>query len=128
MNRFHNPATMPPPASRYRQVAEVPGSSKLVLLSGQVGMRPDGSVPADFDGQAEQAYANVIAGLTAVGMDASDLVRINSFVTSADHVGKMRAIREKYLGAHECASTLVVVAALASPQWLVEIEAIAAKG
>ena len=59
MNKFYNPDTMPPPASRYRQVAEIPGGSKLVVLSGQVGMRLDGTVPDDFEGQAAQASCRI---------------------------------------------------------------------
>lgn len=127
MNKRHNPATMPPPASRYSQLVEVPGGSRLVVLSGQVGNRPDGSSPADFESQAHQVFRNIMAGLAAVGMGPADIVRINSYVVNAADVGKLRSIRDEHMAGNECASTLVVVAGLASPAWLVEIEAIAAK-
>lgn len=81
MNKLYNPETMPPPASRYSQVVEIPPNSRQVVLSGQVGMRPDGTFPSDFEGQAEQAFENVVAGLAAVGMAATDLVRLNTYVT-----------------------------------------------
>jgi enamine deaminase RidA (YjgF/YER057c/UK114 family) len=126
MNKLYNPGTMPPPASRYSQVVEVPGGSRLVVLSGQVGTRPDGTYPEDFEGQASQAFANVSAGLAAVGMRPTDLVRLNTYVTRREDIGKFREIRDRFTGGYECASTLVVVAALAAPGWLVEIEAIAA--
>ena len=127
MNRNLNPDTMPAPASRYSQLVEVPGGSRLVVLSGQVGLHPDGSTPDDFEGQAEQVFANIMAGLAAVGMGPADLVRLNSYVTRAGDVGKLRAIRDRFMDGNQCASTLVVVAALAAPGWLVEIEAIAAQ-
>ena len=60
-------------------------------------------------------------------MGPADLVRINSFITRAADVGKLRTMRERFLDGHECASTLLIVAGLASPGWLIEIEAIAAK-
>ena len=128
MNKRLNPATMPPPASRYSQVVEVPGGSRLVALSGQVGMRPDGTAPKDFEGQAHQVFENIMAGLAAVGMGPADIVRINSYVTRAGDVGKLRGIRDEHMQGHECASTLVIVAGLASPDWLIEIEVIAAQG
>ena len=127
MNKLYNPETMPPPASRYSQVVEVPRNSRLTVLSGQVGMRPDGTFPEDFEGQAAQAFENVMAGLAAAGMEASDLVRLNTYVTRQEDVGKFRAIRDRFTGGHECGSTLVIVAGLASPDWLVEIEAMAAR-
>lgn len=127
MNKFYNPDTMPPPASRYQQIAEVPGGSKLVLISGQLGLRLDGTIADDFEGQAEQAYRNVLAGLAAVGMGPKDLVRINTFLLHQTDIPKIRKIRESFLGDHQCASTTLVVAGLAQPGWLVEIEAIAAK-
>ena len=127
MNRRLNPDTMPAPASRYSQLVEVPANARLVVLSGQVGLHPDGSTPAGFEGQADQVFANIMAGLAAVDMGPADLVRLNSYVTRAEDVGKLRAIRDRHMAGHQCASTLVIVAGLAAPGWLVEIEAIAAK-
>lgn len=127
MNKNYNPDTMPPPASRYSQIVEVPGGSRLIAISGQVGLHPDGTTLDDFEGQANQVFANIMAGLAAVDMGPADLVRINSYVTRAEDVGKLRAIRDKHMAGHQCTSTLVIVAGLAAPGWLVEIEAIAAK-
>jgi enamine deaminase RidA (YjgF/YER057c/UK114 family) len=128
MNKPYSPDTMPPPASRYSQLVEVPGGSRLVVLSGQVGLRPDGTAASGFEAQAAQVFENILAGLAAIGMGPADLVRLNSYVTRAEDVGKLRAIRDRYMDGHQCASTLVIVAGLASPDWLVEIEAIAAAG
>ncbi|MEK9661134.1 MAG: RidA family protein [Alphaproteobacteria bacterium] len=127
MNKRLNPDTMPSPASRYAQLVEVPGGSRLVVISGQVPLRRDGSLPDGFEAQATQVYENIMAALAAIDMDPGDLVKLTSFITDQANVGKLRGVRDSFLQGHECASTLLVVAGLASPDWLVEIEAIAAK-
>ena len=60
-------------------------------------------------------------------MEISDLVRLNAFITDAGDMGAFRDIRDSWSGGHPAASTLVVVSAMASPAWKVEIEAMAAR-
>jgi enamine deaminase RidA (YjgF/YER057c/UK114 family) len=106
---------------------EAPAGARWLYVSGQVGVRPDGTMADGIDGQVDQAWANVMAILEAAGMDAGDLVRVNTYVTRPGHVTAVRQGRAKYLAGHRPASTLVVVAALAAPDWLFEVEAVAAR-
>jgi 2-iminobutanoate/2-iminopropanoate deaminase len=122
-----NPPTVAPPFSRYSQAIEAPGGLRWLHISGQVGVRPDGTVEQGFPAQAERAWNNLLAILAAAGMGPADLVKVNVYLTRAGDVVDSRRIRDTKLAGAAPASTLAVVAALASPQWLFEIEAVAAK-
>ena len=126
IHTMHDPADGVASASRYSQAVEVSPGKRWLLTSGQIGYRPDGSLPADVAGQHAQAWVNVLAALAVAGMDASNIVRVNAFVTSADEVPRFREARDRALGAAKPASTLVVVAALVVPELVVEIEVTAA--
>lgn len=126
--KTYNPETMPPPAALYSQVVEIPAGARTVFLAGQVGIDPaDGSVPEGFVGQHAQIWRNSIAALAAVEMSVEDIVRINVYATNAADIQHLTSERRTFLGEHVPASTWVVVAALAQPQWVVEQEIIAAK-
>ena len=127
MLKLSNPNTLPTPPSNYSHIVEVSEGSRMAFISGQVGMRADGSCSSDFSEQVEQTLHNLLAALTAVDMKITDLVRLNAYITMEGDVTKFRDIRDRWSLGHAAASTLVVVAALASPAWQVEIEAVAAK-
>lgn len=122
-----NPETLPPPASKYSHIVEVPDGTRLAFVSGQVGIDADGNTPEDFAGQCEQVFRNLSAALAAVGMGVSDTVRLNAYLTSSDDLAAYRDIRDAWAGGHEYASTLVMVPALAAPDWMVEVELVAAE-
>jgi 2-iminobutanoate/2-iminopropanoate deaminase len=127
MLKHLNPPTVVKPFSRYSQAVEAPASSRWLHISGQVGATPDGTILKGFEAQAKQCWANIAAILTAAGMSVADLVKVNIFVTSAEYVAASRAIRDAALNGAEPASTFLVVAALAHPELVVEIDAVAAK-
>jgi 2-iminobutanoate/2-iminopropanoate deaminase len=127
MNKRVMPTTIAPPASNYSHGIEVPPDARWLYVSGQVGVGPDGVMAEGIEAQADQAWKNLIAVLEEAGMSAADLVRVNAYITNSEHVGALRQVRLRYLDGHEPASTLAVVAALASPEWLFEIEAVAAR-
>lgn len=127
MLKLTNPDTLFPPPSNYSHIVEVPGGSRLAFISGQVGARADGTTPEDFAAQVEQALENLTAALAAIDMEITDLVRLNGYITAQGDVAIYRDVRDRWAGGHAAASTLVEVAALASPAWHVEIEAVAAK-
>ncbi len=127
MFTYYVPDTVAPPASNYSHAVEVPANARWLYISGQVGMRRDGTMAEGFEAQAEQAWENLLAVLDAAGMGPSDLVRVNTYVIDRDMIGPLRKLRLRYMGGVEPASTLVVVSSLAVPEWLVEIEAVAAK-
>lgn len=120
-----NPDTLPAPASNYSHIVEVPEGTRLVFLSGQVGLDTDGNCADDFAGQCDQVFRNIKAALAAMDMQMSDLVRLNAYLTDAGDVGGFRDIRDSWMEGHAAASTLVMVSALAAPNWKVEIEVVA---
>lgn len=123
MKQPRNPDTIHAPVGRYVHQLEVTGESRMLFLSGQVGMRSDGSVPEDPVEQFGIAVENVIANLEAAGFEPSDLVKLTTYVVgSLDPAGR-RAQLDRLLGAHVTASTLVYVAALAGPEYKVEVDA-----
>ena len=127
MTRTHNPAGIAPPFSNYVHGVEVPANAKWLYVSGQLGVTPDGSVPGDFIGQAEQAFRNVIAVLQEAGMGVTDIVRVNTYLTDTADIGDYRGIRDRMLENHATASTMLVISALAAPHFKIEIEVVAAK-
>lgn len=128
MNRIHNPASITPPYGHYSHAIEVPPNARWLLISGQVGGAPDGSVPAGFSAQAENCWRNILAILAEAGMGIGDLVKITVFLTREADIAAYREVRDRIIGDVRPASTLAVVSRLAQPMWLVEIEAIAARG
>jgi enamine deaminase RidA (YjgF/YER057c/UK114 family) len=127
MVTFLNPSTVHAPLGAYSHFAVVPAGAELVFLSGQVGMRPDGSLPSSISAQADQVFANIGALLAAHGLDAGALVKLTLFIVAGQDIQAVRAARAKFLGAHRPASTAVFVSQLADPAWQVEAEAVAAK-
>ncbi len=123
----HNPAGIAPPFSSYSHGAEASGDARWLFVSGQVGVAPDGSLAEGAAAQMAQAWHNVLAILAEAGMGPADLVRVNSYLTRPEDVPHFRGVRDSMLEGAQPASTLVLVAGLAHPDWLVEIEAVAAK-
>lgn len=123
MARFFNPDGVPKPASNYSQAVEVPAGGRRLIISGQVGANADGVVADSYEAQAEQAWQNILAILADAGMTAANLVKIIVYDVAPGNVAAYRAIRDRMLDGHAPASTYVVVAGLASPAFLTEIEA-----
>lgn len=124
---FANPATVHSPQGLYSHTARVGAGSELLFLAGQVGVRPDGSTPADLAGQADQVFANIAALLAAQGYKPSDIVKLTMFIVAGQDIGAVRQARQRVLGEHKPTSTAVFVSQLADPAWFVEVEAVAAK-
>jgi len=124
---FSNPPGVHPPAGPYSHTAVVPAGTELVFVSGQVGMRADGSVPSAFAEQAETTFQNLLACLASHGLGAEAVVKLAVFVLPGNDFQVLRAIRERHFGSHRPTSTTVFVPQLASPSFLLEVEAIAAK-
>jgi 2-iminobutanoate/2-iminopropanoate deaminase len=125
--RFENPPCVHAPLGLYSHTVSVPESTELIFISGQVGVRPDGTTPSTIAEQAEQVFANLVALLEAHGLTPTDIVKLTTFMVSGQDGDAVRAARLKYLGSHRPASTAVFVAELVSPAWHVEIEAVAAR-
>jgi enamine deaminase RidA (YjgF/YER057c/UK114 family) len=105
----------------------VEGNLRWLHISGQIGARPDGSLEQGFEAQAARSWSNLLVVLKAGGMDISDIVKTNVFLTRAGDVVASRKHREEALKGTATPSTLLIVSALAHPDLLIEVEAIAAK-
>lgn len=126
-NKSINPDSIAAPGGRYSHGIEVGPNARWVYVSGQVGWSPDGRIEEGVEAQTRRAFQNVLAILAEAGMDAGDIVRLNSYLTDAADVAKFRAGRDTVMGDALPASTLVVVDALVHPDLKVEVEAIAAR-
>ena len=127
MHKKHNPDTIVAPFSNYAQGVETAPGLRWLHVSGQVGVRKDGSCPAEFAQQFEIAMDGVLEVLKAAGMGPEDIVKITTFMTDPKDLPASRPIRERKLGGVPVASTLIYVVGLARPDWKVEIECTAAK-
>jgi enamine deaminase RidA (YjgF/YER057c/UK114 family) len=126
MARHHNPSTVAPPFSSYSHGVEAPASARWLHISGQIGVKPDGTLADGAEAQMEQAWRNIFAILEAAGMTRQDLVKTTVFLTVHADTALARRVRERMLAGATPASTLIYVAGLARPDFLIEIEAIAA--
>jgi 2-iminobutanoate/2-iminopropanoate deaminase len=100
---------------------------RWIFTAGTPGMRPDGTTPEGITAQAEQAWINVLAILEQGGMGVADLVKVTHYLLRTEDIKPYAAVRAKFLGDARPASMLLVVPALVRPEFLVEIEAYAAK-
>ncbi len=124
-----NPATVAAPAGQYSHAISVPtGAGRLLFISGQVALDPSGTLigPDDMQAQTEQVFRNIGAILEANGAAFADIVKTTIFVTDMARRADVAEVRRRYLGDHAPTSTLVEMSALASPEWLGEIEVVAA--
>lgn len=123
-----SPAAIRPPFARYSHGIEVPPGARLVVTSGQLGVRADDTVAEDARGQADQCFANIAAILAEAGMGPGAVIRINAFVTDRAHMAGYMAARDAWLADVPVppASTLVIVSGFTRPEFKVEIEVTAA--
>lgn len=126
MPRKFNPEGAPAPAF-YSHGVEVEASARMVFVSGQVGVKPDGSVADGIGEQTRTAIGNLNAVLAAAGMDASDIVKTTIYLIDESDFEGFATPGGPLLPQPPAATTLVYVKALASPALLVEIDAIAAR-
>lgn len=126
MLRKFNPAGAPAPQF-YSQGVEVTGAERFVFVSGQVGVRSDGSLGEGIAEQAQLAIGNLQAVLQEAGMTTDDLVKTTIYLTDESHFPDFAAAAGPMLSFPPPATTLLYVKALASPAMLVEIEGVAAR-
>ena len=123
-----NPKTVHKPLGMYSHTVSVPAGAAWLVISGQVGMNAKGVTAAGAKKQAEQAYRNILACLRANKMTKEHLVKLTIYLTDSRFIEDVRAARLKVFGeAVQPTSTLLVIDALAAPEFLVEVEAWAAK-
>ena len=111
----------------YAQAIKVEGAQTLLFISGQLDYDAQGGCahPGDFAGQAKGALAALKAQVEAGGGTMANIVKVNTYLTDIRHRADYGPIREAFFGKKMPAHTLVAVAALAQPEFLIEIEAVA---
>jgi enamine deaminase RidA (YjgF/YER057c/UK114 family) len=122
-----NPDTVVKPFSNYAQAVSAPANARWLYVSGQVGAKPDGTLEKGFEAQAARCWSNIMAILKEEGMGPADIVKNTVYLTNAADIGKSRSARDAAMQGHACASTLVIISALAHPDLVVEIEVVAAR-
>lgn len=117
-----------PPFSAYAHAVEVPPGARWLVASGQLGIGPEKAVPEGVEAQTALCLDNLEAVLAAAGMTRANLVRLNAYVTDRAHFAGYMAARDRWLTgiARLPASTVVVVSGFNRPEFLVEVEMIAA--
>jgi 2-iminobutanoate/2-iminopropanoate deaminase len=126
MARALTPTKIRAPFARYSHGIEVPARARLVFCSGQLGVGADDRIPATVEEQAELCFNNIGAILREAGLDFSAIIRVNAYVTAREHMKGYMAVRDRYVGNPPPASTLMIVSGFTRPEFLVEVEVIAA--
>ncbi len=123
---YLNPNTMSQPRG-YSHVVTV---DNTVYIAGQISADRDGNVvgKGDPEAQVRQIWHNIEAAVKSVGGTLNDVVKTTTYVTNISYGAAVRKVREERFPSNAPTSTLLVVSGLASPDYLVEIEAIAVVG
>ena len=119
-------AKAPKPFSNYSQAVEVESGARLVFVSGQVGVDVAGTLGTTERAQHELAWDNVLSILGSAGMTAADIVECSIYITNPDAVALYREVRDLKLKGARPAATLLIVAGLADPRFVVEVAVVAA--
>ena len=123
MKEFRNPQNIFAPLGGYSHHVEITGNERMLILSGQIGMREDGSVPEDPLEQIDMALENIFRNLQAANMEVKDLVKLTYYLVGEIDTTKRRELVAAKLQGHRPCSTLLYVARLATPDLRVEIDA-----
>jgi len=124
--RALTPSSIRAPFARYSHGIAVPAGHRLVFTSGQLGISAAQTIPPDCEAQADLCFANIAAILAEDRMTLANVVRLNAYVTGREHMqGYMRS-RDRQFPGTPPASTLMIVTGFTKPEFLVEIEAVAA--
>ena len=129
MHRELSPAGLAPPAANYAHAILSEPVGRMVHTSGVVPTRPDGTVPDDIGEQAATIWETISTLLESAAMTPANIVSVTTYVLAellgTDALAEVMAARDRALGEHRAASTLVTVPALAQPSWKMEIAVIA---
>jgi 2-iminobutanoate/2-iminopropanoate deaminase len=123
MRQARNPDGIHAPLGGYVHQIELAADERLLVLSGQVGMTPDGHVPDDPVTQVDVALTNLEVNLRAAGMDVADLVKVTFYLVGEVDLDAWRQVVAAHLGDHRPAMTLLFVARLATPALRLEVDA-----
>lgn len=115
------------PMGHFSQATSIEARGKLVFISGMTARRPDGSIAGigDIEAQTRQVCENIKAAVTAAGGTMADICRVDVYVRDIGQFDTIHKVRREYFPAPAPASTMVEVTRMVSPDYLIEINAIA---
>jgi 2-iminobutanoate/2-iminopropanoate deaminase len=117
---FANPSCVHAPLGLYSHTVSVPEGTELLFISGQLGVRPDGTTPSTIAEQADQVFSNIIALLQAHGLGPTDIIKLTTFMVAGQDGDAVRAARLKHLGSHRPASTAIFVQPYSCQSWWIQ--------
>lgn len=120
------PATIRRPFANYAHAVEVPAGMRLLVLSGQLGIGVDETIPIGAEAQADLCFRNIAAILKEAGGGPDSVVRINAYVSGRQHLTGYMAARDRFVADPAPASTLMIVSGFAREVFVVEVEVLAA--
>ena len=115
------------PNGHFSQATTIEAQGKLVFISGMTARKADGTIAGigDVEAQTRQVCENLKAAAEAAGGGLEDIVRVDVYVRNNEHFPIIHKVRAEYFKAPVPASTMVEVAKMVSPEYLIEISAIA---
>ena len=115
------------PSGHFSHATAVAAEGRLVFISGMTSRRGDGTIAGigDIEAQTRQVCENLKAAVEAAGGSMDDICRVDVFVRNMEHFDKIHKVRREYFAAPAPASTMVEVTKMVSPEYLIEINAIA---
>jgi 2-iminobutanoate/2-iminopropanoate deaminase len=115
------------PSGHFSQATMIEARGKLVFISGMTSRRADGSIAGigDIEAQTKQVCENLKAAVEAAGGKMDDIVRVDVYVRNMEHFDQIHKVRREYFKAPAPASTMVEICKMTSPDYLIEINAIA---
>jgi 2-iminobutanoate/2-iminopropanoate deaminase len=115
------------PNGHFSQATTIDARGKLVFISGMTARRPDGSIAGigNIEEQTRQVCENVKAAVEAAGGTLADVCRVDVYVRNIENFEIIHKVRREYFAAPLPASTMVEVSKMVSPDYLIEISAIA---
>jgi enamine deaminase RidA (YjgF/YER057c/UK114 family) len=127
MKEYKNPPNVHQPVAAYTHQIEIQGPERLLVLSGQIGRKEDGTVPDDPAEQLKVALENLHRNLQAANMDVNDVVKLTFYLVGDMDAERRRELIASWFKDHKPCMTLIFVVALASPIYKVELDAWASK-
>jgi reactive intermediate/imine deaminase len=115
------------PSGHFSQAIEIEAKGKLVFISGMTSRRADGTIAGigDIEAQTRQVCENLKSAVEAAGGTLDDICRVDVYVRNMEHFDRIHKVRREYFKAPAPASTMVEVTKMTSPDYLIEINAIA---
>ena len=115
------------PSGHFSQATIIEARGRIVFISGMTSRRADGSIAGigDIEAQTRQVCENLKSAVAAAGGTMDDICRVDVYVRNMEHFDLIHKVRREYFKPPAPASTMVEICKMTSPEYLIEINAIA---